>query len=175
MCQKKGIYTKKKEEAATSLFPIILDALQKKGIYMIILDSKKNNSFCEKSERNFSEIIKRYKNTLNYGYVGTSTDYWVGYLNDTSESGWYGSISSEYKNMLVKGTYYLGTVGSGVSYKNAICSVSNTTKTTKECSKLSGSSVWTGYVGLPRVGEMFSAQLAIGRHRTCGEFVHQFF
>ena len=69
MCQKKGIYTKKKEEAATSLFPIILDALQKKGIYMIILDSKKNNSFCEKSERNFSENIKKYKNTLNYGYI----------------------------------------------------------------------------------------------------------
>ncbi len=97
--------------------------------------------------------------TTNYGSVGTSTSYWTGYLNDTTASGWYGSISAEYKNMMVKGTYYLGTVGSNTSYKNAICSVSNTTDTTKECSKTS--STWNnGYVGLPRVGEMFSAQLA---------------
>ncbi len=114
-----------------------------------------------------SSVMKKNFSSSNsyvkYGGTGTtSTSYWAGYLNDTTTSGWYGRISAEYKNMLVQGTYYLGTVGSNTSYKNSICSVSNTTDTTKECNRLSGRSAWTGYVGLPRVGEMFSAQLGEG-------------
>ena len=62
--------------------------------------------------------------------------------------------------MLVEGTYYLGEYPKNVSYKNTICSSYNTTETTKECSKTS--STWGGFVGLPRVGEMFSAILGNG-------------
>ncbi len=101
-------------------------------------------------------MTKRFGSNFSWA-TSVSTDsgdtYWSGYLNNT----WYNNISETYRKMLVQGTYYLGTVGS-TSYKNTICSESNTTETTKECNKTS--STWEGYVGLPRVGEMFSAQLA---------------
>ena len=85
-------------------------------------------------------------------------------MNNTTTSGWYGSISTEYKNMLVEGKYYLGEYGDNVSYKNTICSASNTTERTSKCSKIS--STWQGNVGLPRVGEMFSAMLGNGSTDT---------
>ena len=57
-------------------------------------------------------------------------------------------------------TYYLGEYFDNVSYKDTVCSESNTIETIKKCSKTS--STWTGYVGLSRAGEMFSAQLGEG-------------
>ncbi len=104
--------------------------------------------------KNFSSVTT---DVLYGSGTTTSEDNWAGYLNKT----WYNNISETYRNMLVQGTYYLGQYGDYVSYKNTICSASNTTETTKECSKTS--SIWNnGYVGLPRVGEMFSAQLGEG-------------
>ncbi len=81
-------------------------------------------------------------------------DYWGHYLNNI----W---LTSELKKYITEGTYYLGQYGyPGVSYKNTICNESNTTEPTSSCEKTS--STWTGQVGLPRVGEMFSAQLGSG-------------
>ncbi len=109
---------------------------------------------------------KRFSSgTSNYSSVGTSTTYWAGYLNDETSNGWYGSISDEYKIMLVEGTYYLQIVDDA-SYKNSICSTTNTTDTIKECDKTSRT--WTGYVGLPREGEMFSSQLGEGYNLSSG-------
>ena len=62
--------------------------------------------------------------------------------------------------MLVEGTYYLGTVGSRASYKVAICATASNTVTTADCTKTS--SIWTGYVGFPRYGEMFASQQGSG-------------
>ena len=84
-------------------------------------------------------------------------DYWDYYLNNT----WYNNISSNYKSMLEKGTYYLGIVGSSArNYKLATCATANNTITAKDCTKTS--TTYTGYVGLPRYGEMFSSQLGSG-------------
>ncbi len=80
-------------------------------------------------------------------------NYWGAYLNNT----W---LTPELEKYITEGTYYLGTVGSSSSYKNSICSTSNTSEPTSSCEKTS--STWTGLVGLPRVGEMFSAQLGSG-------------
>ncbi len=108
-------------------------------------------------------MTKNFGSSTSWSTSVTSNNdnYWGYYLNNT----WYNNISETYKNMLVQGTYYLGEYGDGVSYKNSICSASNTTETTKECSKTS--STWNnGYVGLPRVGEMFSAMLGNGSTDT---------
>ena len=87
---------------------------------------------------------------------GTSDDYWDYYLNNT----WYNSLAS--KGMLDKGTYYIKAMSSG-SYKNSLCNINNTTETTKDCVKTT--SIWnTGYVGLPRYGEMFASQQGNGYH-----------
>ena len=102
-------------------------------------------------------IEKSFSSSVTYGN-GSSDTYWDYYLNNT----WYNSISETYKNMLVEGTYYLGTVdfGSSYSYKGAICATASNTVTTAECVKTS--STWTGYVGLPRYGEMFASQQGSG-------------
>ena len=83
-----------------------------------------------------------------------SDDYWGYYLNNT----W---ITTELQKYITTGTYYLGQVSVSSSYKNSICSNSNTTEPIISCTKTT--STWTGKVGLPRVGEMFSAQLGKGR------------
>ena len=88
---------------------------------------------------------------------GTNNNYWDYYLNNT----WYNEISTNYKNMLVEGRYYLGTVGSVRNYKSSICVTASNTITTTDCEKTS--STWTGYVGLPRYGEMFASQQGNGR------------
>ena len=63
--------------------------------------------------------------------------------------------------MLDKGTYYLKQISWGSSYKNSLCNTNNTTETTKDCVKTT--SIWnTGYVGLPRYGEMFANQQGNG-------------
>ena len=95
-----------------------------------------------------SPSSKKFSTSTIYGN-GTSDEYWDYYLNNT----WYNNL--ELNNMLEKGTYYIKEVSSG-SYKNSICNINNTSETTKNCEKTTN--VWnTGYVGLPRYGEMFAS------------------
>ena len=102
-------------------------------------------------------ITKNFSSSATFG-SGYSDTYWDYYLNNT----WHNSISETYKNMLVEGTYYLGTISSITSsnYKGAICATASNTVTTADCEKTS--STWTGYVGLPRYGEMFANQQGSG-------------
>ena len=100
-------------------------------------------------------IEKNFSSSTTFG-SGDSDTYWDYYLNNT----WYNSITQNYKNMLVEGTYYLGTVSYGLSYKRAICATASNTVTTANCAKTT--SIWTGYVGLPRYGEMFASQQGNG-------------
>ena len=100
-----------------------------------------------------SVIEKNFSSSTTFG-SGTSDTYWDYYLKNT----WYNTISSNYKNMLVEGTYYLGTTSS--SYKGAICATASNTVTTVDCEKTT--STWIGYVGLPRYGEMFASQQGSG-------------
>ena len=98
-------------------------------------------------------LTKKFSTSITYG-GGDSDDYWDYYLNNT----WYNSLASI--NMLDKGTYYIKEMSSG-SYKNSLCNTNNTTETTKDCVKTT--SIWnSGYVGLPRYGEMFASQQGNG-------------
>ena len=93
-------------------------------------------------------VYKKFSTSTIYG-SGTSDDYWDYHLNNS----WHNSLAQ--KSMLDKGTYYIKEVSSG-SYKNSICNINNTSETTKNCEKTTN--VWnTGYVGLPRYGEMFAS------------------
>ncbi len=95
-------------------------------------------------------LTKKFSTSTPYGN-GDSDDYWDYYLNNT----WYNSLAQ--KNMLDKGTYYIKEISRGTSYKNSLCNTNNTTEITKDCVKTT--SIWnTGYVGLPRYGEMFASQ-----------------
>ena len=95
-----------------------------------------------------SVVLKKFSTSTIYGN-GTSDDYWDYHLNNS----WHNSLASI--SMLDKGTYYIKEVSSG-SYKNSICNINNTSETTKNCEKTTN--VWnTGYVGLPRYGEMFAS------------------
>ena len=113
--------------------------------------TKLNKNDYVKSET--TTLTKKFSTSTTYG-SGDSDDYWDYYLNNT----WYNSLAS--KDMLDKGTYYIKARSSG-SYKNSLCSTNNTTETTKDCVKTT--SIWnTGYVGLPRYGEMFASQQGNG-------------
>ena len=116
---------------------------------------------------NGTVITKHFASTVYFGKsTNTGSDtYWDYYLNNT----WYNSISSTYKDMLIDGTYYLGLyAGSGKHYKITICKDTASTLdsiTTKNCTKYTSedtNKTFTGKVGLPRVGEMFSSQLGSG-------------
>ena len=101
-------------------------------------------------------VLKMFAINVTYG-SGTSDDYWDYYLNNT----WYNSLSA--KNMIESGTYYIKTRKNDVansSYKNSLCNTDNTTETTKNCTKTT--TVWNGYIGLPRYGEMFASQQGSG-------------
>ena len=115
-------------------------------------------------------ITKNFASSAYFGKEGNTQGdtYWDSYLNNT----WYNSISQTYKNMMVDGTYYLGLCGN-VNYKATICKDSATvlnTTTTKNCTRYpnpgetgyDANKIYIGKVGLPRVGEMFSAQLGGG-------------
>ena len=116
--------------------------------------TKINKMDCVKDESN-AVIKKSFSSSSSYVlYGGTGKTYWAGYLNNT----WYNSISANYKNMLVDGTYYLGTTED--NYKGAICLAASNTETTKDCEKIT--TIWTGKVGLPRYGEMFASQQGSG-------------
>ena len=91
---------------------------------------------------------KKFSTSAIYG-SGTSDEYWDYYLNNT----WYNEL--ELNNMMEKGIFYNKSMTGG-SYKNSICNIDNTTETTKNCEKTT--SIWnSGYVGLPRYGEMFAS------------------
>ena len=101
-------------------------------------------------------ITKKIASTVTYGASGNtqSNEYWDYYLNNT----WYNSLSSESQNMLVDGTYYLGTTTD--NYKGAVCLAPSNTVTTTNCEKTT--ITWTGKVGLLRYGEMFASQQGDG-------------
>ena len=93
-------------------------------------------------------IAMNFSTSAIYG-SGTNNDYWDYYLNNT----WYNDL--ELNNMMEKGIFYNKSMTGG-SYKNSICNIDNTTETTKNCEKTT--SIWnSGYVGLPRYGEMFAS------------------
>ena len=102
-------------------------------------------------------VTKKISTSITYG-DGDNDEYWDYYLNNT----WYNSLAS--KNILDKETYYIKERSSG-SYKNSLCNTDNTTETTKSCVKTT--SIWnSGYVGLPRYGEMFTSQQEDGRNNS---------
>ena len=102
-------------------------------------------------------LTKKFSTNTTYGN-GTSDNYWDYYLNNT----WYNSLASN--SMLDKGTYYIKVMSSGF-YKNFLCNTNNTTETTKDCVKTT--SIWnSGYVGLPRYGEMFASQQGNGSNSS---------
>ena len=109
-------------------------------------------------------ITKNFASSVYFGKsANTQTDtYWDYYLNNT----WYNRISSTYKNMLVDGTYYLGMYPYNTNYKATICKDTNLDMIPiKNCTKYTTTDTdktFTGKVGLPRVGEMLSAQLGSG-------------
>ena len=114
--------------------------------------TKLNKNDYIKSET--TTLHKSFSTSITYGN-GNSDKYWDYYLNNT----WYNSLAS--KSMLDKGTYYIKARSSG-SYKNSLCNTDNTSETTENCVKTV--SVWnSGYVGLPRYGEMFASQQGNGR------------
>ena len=101
-------------------------------------------------------VTKQFSTSTTYG-SGGSDEYWDYYLNNT----WYNNLSNDFKNMLIQSNFYLNIVSSNAGYKNSICSTNNSNETIKNCSKTTN--VWTGYVGLPRYGEMFATQQVKGR------------
>ena len=102
-------------------------------------------------------VTKKISTSITYG-DGDSDEYCDYYLNNT----WYNSLASI--DMLDKGTYYIKERSSG-SYKNSLCNTDDTTETTKSCVKTT--SIWnSGYVGLPRLGEMFASQQEDGRNNS---------
>ncbi len=120
-----------------------------------------------------TDYVRDEKNNIlrkSYSYILNDTswehsvngnDSWWGYyLNNV----W---LTDNLKKYITEGTYYLGTVSTYSSkgnYKIAICLEEDINETTKNCTKTS--STWTGLVGLPRVGEMFSAILGGGSNDT---------
>ncbi len=99
-------------------------------------------------------IMKTYKEIVDSG----KEEYWGAYLNGS----WL--EQQDIKKYLVQDTYYVAPAqvkpedGSNIgSYKNTICKDINTTETTKACEKTD--KTWTGYVGLPIVGELFAYPL----------------
>lgn len=91
----------------------------------------------------------------------SSYEYGDHYFNYT----WYNSISNKYKNMMTDGTYYLrNPSNSYLTYKFLVCKDSNLENIRiKDCTKYTTEDVdkvFVGKVGLPRLGQMFSADIA---------------
>jgi len=120
-------------------------------------------------------VTKKFASSGTFGKsTNTKTDdYWDYYLNNTwLKNKFEIDLSDEhpedtYETMLEMGAYYLGEYGVSVSYKNTICKTSNTTEKVLDCEKIDDTSkLYTGYVGLLRVGEMFSSQLGSGYNNS---------
>ena len=120
-----------------------------------------NISNSDKYSGNFGSDV--YFNTQS-----TDMKYWDKYLTD--ESGWLSTISSDDKNMLVNGTYFLGLYPSSTNYKATICKNTASeleTTTISNCTKYESSDTnktYTGLVGLLRAGEMMSAPQSTFAH-----------
>ena len=105
-------------------------------------------------------LTKKFASTETFGKdTNTKTDdYWDYYLNNT----WLKSVDSTYdetegtSSVLAKGTYYIKSFTGG-NYKGTACTIVRNTTTIEECDK-TGIATWTGFVGLPRYGEMFASQ-----------------
>ncbi len=98
-------------------------------------------------------LLKSFGSDINYAnsVASKNLNYWGYYLNND----W---LTDNIKKYITTGKFYLGRVAPQTSYKNSVCS-ENTSTTIKSCiqdNKIS--TTWTGLVGLPRVGEMFSSQ-----------------
>lgn len=104
-------------------------------------------------KENNTVVTKYFSDDYTYG-EGTTDSYWDYYLNNT----YLGTLNS---SILEKGTYYLGMIPNATSYKATVCNGIDSTKSTSTCitEKNVVDSTWTGYVGLLRVGEMFSSQI----------------
>ena len=104
------------------------------------------------------KIEKHISRTIVYGSSSNtqSDEWWDNYLINI----WYPSISNNYRNMIVPGTYYMGEYSNNTHYKNTICTNQNLDIIkTKDCNKYNDNNhVYVGNVGLIRIGEMFSAQ-----------------
>ena len=102
-------------------------------------------------------ITKKFASSINYG-SGTDASYWDYYLNND----WYNAITNNYRSMIIASDWYLGKVGTETSnnYKNSICKVQDTTETISRCERTSA--IYNGYVGLGRIGEMFTSQIGNG-------------
>ena len=109
------------------------------------------NDYLRDSDKNV--LLKDIADTEYYYGNDQNPNYWASYLNNT----WYNSINEVYKKMLVKGTYYLGFYPKINSYKNTICKQPETKESIKECEKVD--TIWKGYVGLSRAGEIFCTQI----------------
>ena len=97
---------------------------------------------------------KKFASTATYGATGNTNDnsYWDYYLNND----WYDNLS--FKDKILSGTYYIGTVGSTSNYKLSVCRTA-TSDTTAICIANAEKRVTTsfiGIVGLLRYGEMFA-------------------
>ena len=114
-------------------------------------------------------VTKNFASSAYFKKDGNTQEdtYWDYYLNNNTEGGWLYGISSTYKNMMVDGTYYLGTYSSNTNYKAIVCKDDAATLNStsiKNCTKYTSSDTdktFTGKVGLSRVGEMFSALLKV--------------
>ena len=99
-------------------------------------------------------LTKKFSRNTTYGR-GNNDDYWDYYLNNT----WYNNLAN--KDMLESSSYYIKQVPYETNYKNSLCNTNNTAETTKDCVKTT--SIWnSGYIGLPRYGEMFASQQGNG-------------
>ena len=107
-------------------------------------------------------VFKKFGETDVFGSTNSSTcldecdSFWDIYLNTTFKA----NLNDDYEKMLVEDDWYLGNYPNGVSYKNTICKESNTTETTKNCKRIEN--IYRGYIGLGRVGEIFTSQVGGG-------------
>lgn len=78
---------------------------------------------------------------------------------------YYQGLNDNWKNMIEPNKiWYLGTVGTGTSYKASICASVNANIDTAACSKTTA--IATSNIGLPRIGEMFASQITRGVKST---------
>ena len=101
-------------------------------------------------------LVKKYFADDSVYGDGSGTDYWDYYLNNTY-------LNTLDSSMLEKGTYYTTPydVGKTGGYKKIVCSSVDSNKSISDCIKEGNivSNKWTGFVGFPRYGDVFAAQI----------------